>query len=37
MISLIPTITALKLALSLIPFTRTTVRMNVINIAGRSK
>ena len=36
MTSLIPTIVALKLALSRIPFTRIAVRISVITIAGRS-
>ena len=35
--SLTITMKALNLALSLMPFTRTTVRMKVIRIAGRSK
>ena len=35
--SLIATMAELNVALSLMPFTRTTVRMKVIRIAGRSK
>src|ERR1041385_1254050 len=37
MTSLIATMAALNVALSRMPFTRTTVRMNVMRTAGRSK